>query len=135
MTKAAQGKEKQHRATEKPKLDNARKLRSTYFIDPDDMEFKKNTREELESSMESALSCKVQNLGHEKLVAKTNPTLADRNMHTSWKPTNLRESALERTQQEDHEDRIAGKGVNSLSHHTLVHKFIPVSQAMKIPGK
>ena len=32
-----------------------------------------------------------------------------------------------------HEDRIAGKGDNSLQHYNLVHKFIPMPQAMKIP--
>ena len=32
-----------------------------------------------------------------------------------------------------HEDHIAGKGDNSLQHYNLVHKFIPVPQAMKIP--
>ena len=32
-----------------------------------------------------------------------------------------------------HEDHIAGKGENSLQHYNLVHKFIPVPQAMKIP--
>ena len=31
---------------------------------------------------------------------------------------------LERTLPNDHEDRIAGKGFNSLSHYNLVHKFI-----------
>ena len=33
-----------------------------------------------------------------------------------------------------HEDHIAGKGNNSLQHYTLVHKFIPMPQAMKIPA-
>ena len=33
----------------------------------------------------------------------------------------------------NHEDHIAGKGENSLQHYNLVHKFIPVPQAMKIP--
>ena len=33
-----------------------------------------------------------------------------------------------------HEDHIAGKSTNSLSHYNLVHKFIPVPQAMKIPN-
>ena len=32
---------------------------------------------------------------------------------------------LEGTLPTDHEDRIAGKGFNSLSHHNLVHIFIP----------
>ena len=33
-----------------------------------------------------------------------------------------------------HEDHIAGKGENSLQHSNLVHKFIPMLQAMKIPA-
>ena len=32
-----------------------------------------------------------------------------------------------------HEDHIAGKGMNSLSHYNLVHKFILLPQARKIP--
>ena len=32
-----------------------------------------------------------------------------------------------------HEERIAGKGQNSVLHYNLVHKFIPMPQAMKIP--
>ena len=31
-----------------------------------------------------------------------------------------------------HEDHITGKGDNSLQHYNLVHKFIPMPQAMKI---
>ena len=30
-----------------------------------------------------------------------------------------------------HEDHIAGEGNNSLQHYNLVHKFIPMPQAMK----
>ena len=33
-----------------------------------------------------------------------------------------------------HQDHIAGKGENSLQHFNLVHKFIPVPQAMNIPA-
>ena len=33
-----------------------------------------------------------------------------------------------------HEDHIAGKGDNSPQHYNLVHKFIPMPQAMKIPA-
>ena len=32
----------------------------------------------------------------------------------------------------NHEDHIVGKGENSLQHYNLVHKFIPMPQAMKI---
>ena len=40
---------------------------------------------------------------------------------------------LERTLPEDHEERIVGKGFNSLSHYNPVHKFLSMPQAMKIP--
>ena len=30
-----------------------------------------------------------------------------------------------------HEDHIAAKGINSLRHYNLVHKFIPMPQAFK----
>ena len=33
-----------------------------------------------------------------------------------------------------HEDHIAGKGDNSMQHCNLVHKFILMPQAMKIPA-
>ena len=33
-----------------------------------------------------------------------------------------------------HEDHIAGKGDNSQQHYNLVHTFIPMPQAMKIPA-
>ena len=33
-----------------------------------------------------------------------------------------------------HQDHIAGKGENSLQHYNLVHKFIPMPRAMKIPA-
>ena len=34
----------------------------------------------------------------------------------------------------NHEDHVAGKGENSLQHYNLLHKFIPMPQAMKIPA-
>ena len=40
---------------------------------------------------------------------------------------------MEGTPHRYREDHIAGKGTNSLSHYSLVHKFIPTPQAMKIP--
>ena len=33
-----------------------------------------------------------------------------------------------------HEDHIAGKGDNSLHHHNLENKFVPMPQAMNIPA-
>ena len=40
---------------------------------------------------------------------------------------------LESTLPRNHDDHIAEKGFNSLIHNNLVHKFIPMLQAMKIP--
>ena len=34
----------------------------------------------------------------------------------------------------NHEDHIAGRGENSLQHYNLVHKFVPMPQATKIPA-
>ena len=55
-------KEKQKCSIEKPKLDNARKLRGFYFIDPEDKEFKEtilNARKKLETPMAPAMPCKT----------------------------------------------------------------------------
>ena len=44
-------------------------------------------------------------------------------MHASYKLT----SRLEPTLPKDHEDHIAGKGYNSVSHYNLVHNFSDAS--------
>ena len=41
---------------------------------------------------------------------------------------------MEGSSHKNHEDHIAGKGMNSLQHYNLVHKFIPEPQAIKIPA-
>ena len=38
---------------------------------------------------------------------------------------------LESVPHRNHEDHISAKGINSLGHHNLVHKFIPMPQALK----
>ena len=40
---------------------------------------------------------------------------------------------MEGSQSKNHEDHIARRGMNSLSHYNLVHKFTLMPQAMKIP--
>ena len=62
MSEASKRKEKQKWAIEKPKLDNARKFRGIYFIDPADDDFKetvKNARRNLEVSMPAAMLCRI----------------------------------------------------------------------------
>ena len=85
------------------------------------------------SPLESALLGKVQNLQRRGACGKELNIRRSRYAGISEKLTNLRESALERTQPKHYEDRIAGKGFNSSSHYNLLHQFIPVQQAMKIP--
>ena len=48
----------------------------------------------------------------------------------SHKSTRHRAESL---QSKNHEDDIAGEGFTSVTHYNLVHKFIPMPQAMKIP--
>ena len=41
---------------------------------------------------------------------------------------------MEESHHKNHEDHIARKGMNSLGHYyNIVHKFIPMPQAMKMP--
>ena len=58
----AELKEKHKWANEKPKLDNARRLRGIYFIDPEEKEFKKtikNARRKLDTPMAPAMPCET----------------------------------------------------------------------------
>ena len=62
MGKNAKLKEKQKWYNEKLHLENARKLRGIYFINPEEKEFKetiKNARKKLETSMAPAMPCKI----------------------------------------------------------------------------
>ena len=71
LEKAAQKREKQERATEKPKLDNARRLRGIHFIDPEDGEYKetiKNAQRKLEVPMEAAMLCKKGTKSKKELI-------------------------------------------------------------------
>ena len=70
---------------EKPKRDNARKLRGIYLIDLVDKEFKEpiqNARKKLELPKEAAMPCKLKTFRHRELVA--NPTKSEnQSMHAS----------------------------------------------------
>ena len=54
-------------------------------------------------------------------------------MHASLKLDESKRERMEGTLHKDHEDHIVGKGINLLNHYNLVHKLIPMPQAMKIP--
>ena len=127
MGKHAKLKEKQKWSYQKLHLENARKLRGIYFIDPEYKEFKetiKNARKKLETSVAPAMPCKImkKNCGSgasNKIKTKLACILeADES-------TRMR---MGNSMPHYHQDHIAGKGENSLRHYNLVHKFIPMPQ-------
>ena len=134
MGRNAQLNERQKWLHEKPKLDNARKLRGIYFIDPEDKEFKEtitNARKKLEMPMALALPCKASKKGkHGATHGKSNEIKSKLAcILEASESTRLR---MEESLPNYHEDHISGKGDKSLQHYNLVHKFIPTPQAMKI---
>ena len=81
-------KEKHKWSNEQPKLDNARRLRGIYFIDPKDKEFRetlKNAGKKLETPMAPAMPCKTsKKCKHGETRGKTN----DIKSKLAWKPAN-----------------------------------------------
>ena len=133
MGKHAKLKEKQKWSNEKLHLENARKLRGIYFIDPEDKEFKetiKNARKKLETSVAPAMPCKnlKQNCGS-RGSNKVKTKLAC--ILEASESTRLR---MEASLPKYHEDHFAGREDNSLQHYNMVHKFIHMPQAMKMPA-
>ena len=123
-------KEKQQWSHEQLHLDNARRLRGIYFIDPEDKEFKetiKNARKKLETSMALAMPCKI--------VKKNCGSGASNKIKTRLacilEADESKRLRVGESLPNHHENPIAGKGNNSLQHHNLVHIFIPMPQALK----
>ena len=87
--------EKQKWAIKKPKLDNARRLRGIYFIDPEDKEFKEtaeNARRKLETPMAPTMPCKTcKKSRHGETRGKTSDFNSSLNLRVSWKPVNPKE--------------------------------------------
>ena len=99
MGKHAMLKEKQKWSNKKFHLENARKLREIYFIDPQDTEFKKtikNACEKLETSVALAMPC--QNM--KKIVGVTCILEVDES-------TRMR---MENSTPHHHQDHVAGQG-------------------------
>ena len=127
MSDAAKKKGKQRWAIEKPKLDNARQLRGIFFIEPNDEEFKltmKAARRKLEVQMPAAMPFKIpiKNSGGNppqqwETQDKIRMCCRCRRVHDQgYKEldTNLIKITLLQ---------------NSITHQSLLHKFIPMPQA------
>ena len=142
LEKAAQRKEKQELALEKLKLEEARNLRGFYCIDPSDEEYKdiiRNVRRKLETPMAAAMPCKrtiAQASNRETVALKSGKAEASQTKTRFSCIAEAHESArprIESVTKRSYEDHIAGKGQSSVLHDNLVHKFMPMPQAMKIP--
>ena len=126
MSDASKREEKQKWTIEKLKLDNARKSRGIYFIDPEDEEFKdimKNSQRKLEIPMPAAMHCKLQRCPYRETCC------ALREHKTKYacivEADDTMRIRMEGAHHRDHEDYIAGKGTNS--------QIFPMPQEMKFP--
>ena len=112
----------------------ARQVRGMYFIEPNDEEFKvtiKAARRKLEVPMPATMPCKIpiksSGEAHRSIGKCKTKYACIVNADDSMR------IRLEGVPHRYHEDHIAAKGIYSLSQHNLVHKFIPMPQALKIP--
>ena len=132
LGRKAKLKEKHKWSDEEPKLDNARRLRGIYFIDPEDKEFKetiKNAKKKLETPVAPAMPCKTckkSNKGETRSKTDDFKSKFACILEAS-ESTRLR---MEESLPNHQEVHIAGKGDYSLQHCNLVHKFILMPQAM-----
>ena len=123
-------KEKQKWSNERTKLDNARRLRGIYFIDPEDKEFKetiKNARKKLETSMAPAVPCKIVK-NYKNWVTRGKSNKIKSKLACILEASESTRLRMGESLPTHHEDHIAGEGDNSLQHYNLVHKFIPMPQ-------
>ena len=99
--KAAQNREKQEWKNEKPKLDDARRLRGFYSIDPDDEEDKEtlqNVKRKMERPMAAAIPGKKEiHSGTRKLVAEVTSSHKVPKTKYGWK-VESRESTSQRVE-------------------------------------
>ena len=111
---------------------NARQLRGILFIEPNDEKFKltmKAARRKLEVPMPVAMPCKtpINSRGETCRSIEKSKTKyacivdADETMRVR----------LDGAVHKPHQDHITARGMTSLNHCSLVHKFIPMPQALK----
>ena len=113
MCDASKRKEKQKWAIEKPKLDNARRLRGIFFIEPDDEELRrimKNARRKLEIPMRAAMPCRLQLNQHREACGNVG-------QHKT------KYACIVEANESMHEDTSQEKAWILLSHNNLVHNF------------
>ena len=109
-------------------------MRGIFFIDPNDEELKltmKSARRQLEVPMPAAMPCKIPI----KSSGETHRNIGNRKTKYACvvDVDECTRPRLEGAGHKPHQDHITAKGINSMIHFSLVHKFIPMPQALKIP--
>ena len=109
-------------------------MRGIYFIEPNDEEFKvtiKAARKKLEVPMPATMPCKIpiksSGEAHRSSGKRKTKYVYIVDADESTRPR------VEGSVHKSHQDHITAKGMNSMTHYSLGHKFIPMPQAMKIP--
>ena len=80
------------------------------------------------------LLCPAKLLRARKIVGVVHPTKLKTRLACILEASDSTRLRMGESLPNHHEDHIAGKGNNSVQHKILVHKFIPMLQAMKIPA-
>ena len=115
MGRNAKLKKKHKWSNEEPKLDNARRLRGIYF--------------------NWLLLCLARQARKESMVRPVaNPMRSNQNLRVFWKAVNPQDCVWKNLYRISMRTILQEKGDNSLQHYNLVHKLIPMPQAMKIPA-
>ena len=130
LARNAKLREKHKWPIENPKLDNARRLRGIYFIDPKDKEFKetnKNARKKLETPMAPAMPCKTSKKSkHGETRGKTNDFKSKfACILEASESTRMR---MEESLPNYHEDHIAGKGT---IHYNMTKRYTNLFLCLK----
>ena len=81
----------------------------------------KNARRKLEVPMTAAMPCKI-------------PIKSSGETHRNIGKRKRKYACCCCREYTTHQDHITEKGMNSIIHYSLVYKFIPMPQAMKIPA-
>ena len=87
----------------------------------------KNARKKLETSVAPAMQCKIL-----KNCGSGAPNKIKTKLACILEADESTRKRMGNSIPHHHEDHLAGKGENSLQHYNLVHKFIPMPQAVKI---
>ena len=131
ISEAAQRKEKRKWACRK--TEEWQRWKIVHFIDPADAEIKETIRTMRGESWK--FRCQQQCLarsGKERTRQHVAILMLPR-QNTQLKPTSLGESVYKELYTKIMKAILQGKGVNSLNHYNLLHKFILMLKAMKIP--